>query len=153
VSQDQVREPIEGDGYAVAGLDGLGEGYGFRKIRRELGVTAFGVNAIVIPPGYETGRHYHEKQEELYLVHRGRIEIEFGDGSSHVLGEGGMARVDASTVRQVKNIGDEDATYVVVGAKDGYVGRDGRLPEGETSRFGSDSGPPSREGSEGSRGA
>ena len=32
--------------------------------------------------------------------------------------------------------GDEDAVYVVVGAKDGYVGRDGQIPEGETSRFG-----------------
>ena len=35
---------------------------------------------------------------------------------------------------------DEDAVYVVVGGKDGYVGRDGRLPEGEE-RFGG-SGPP-----------
>ena len=33
----------------------MGDGYGFRKIRRELGVTAFGINAIVLPPGYETG--------------------------------------------------------------------------------------------------
>ncbi len=46
---DEVREPIEGDGYALGSLDGLGEGYGFRKIRRELGVKEFGVNAIVLP--------------------------------------------------------------------------------------------------------
>ena len=46
----------------------LGEGYGFRKIRKGLGVTAFGVNAIVIPPSYETGRHLHEEQEELYFL-------------------------------------------------------------------------------------
>jgi hypothetical protein len=26
--------------------------------------------------------------------------------------------------------------YLVTGGKDGYVGRDGRLPEDETSRFG-----------------
>jgi hypothetical protein len=48
VSLDAVREPVEGDGYTVASLDGVGEGYGFRKIRRELGVTEFGVNAIVL---------------------------------------------------------------------------------------------------------
>ena len=48
---------------------------------RTLGVTAFGVNAIVIPPSYETGRHLHEKQEELYFLHSGRIAIEFGDGT------------------------------------------------------------------------
>ena len=131
-----------GDGYAVATLDDLGEGYGFRKIRKGLGVTAFGVNAIVLPPSYETGRHLHEEQEELYFVHSGRIAIEFGDGSSHELGPGGLARVDASTIRKLRNLSDsEDAVYVIVGGKDGYVGRDGKLPPGEESRFG-DNAPP-----------
>jgi uncharacterized cupin superfamily protein len=130
---DEAREVTEGDGYAVANLDALADGPGFRKIRRSLGVTAFGVNAIEIPLGYETGAHFHEEQEELYFVHRGRIEMEFGDGSSHVLGPGGLARVDAATVRRIRNVGDEPAVYVIAGGKDGYVGRDGRLPEGEES--------------------
>jgi mannose-6-phosphate isomerase-like protein (cupin superfamily) len=137
----EVREPVHGDGYAVGSIDGLGENYGFRKVRRELGVTAFGVNALVIPSGFETGRHFHDEQEELYFVHSGRVEMEFGDGTTQVLGPGGMARVDAATVRKVKNVGDEDAVYLIAGGKDGYVGRDGRLPEGEESRFGA-SGPP-----------
>jgi mannose-6-phosphate isomerase-like protein (cupin superfamily) len=94
-------------------------------------VGAFGVNAIVLPPGIESGKHYHERQEELYFVHSGRIEIEFGDGSRHLLGPGGMAWVDASTVRELRNRGPEDAVYVIVGAADGYVGRDGKMPEGE----------------------
>lgn len=123
----------QGSGYAVGSIDGMGEGYGFRKIRKELDVTAFGVNAIVIPAGYESGFHFHDEQEELYIVHRGTLEFTFGDGSSHVLEEGGVARVDAATERKVKNVGEGDAVYVVVGGKDGYVGRDGRLPEGETS--------------------
>jgi quercetin dioxygenase-like cupin family protein len=127
-----------GDGYAVGDLDALGEGYGFRKIRKGLGVTAFGVNAIVMPAGYETGSHYHDEQEELYFVYRGTLEMEFGDGSTHRLGEGGLARVDAHTVRKVRNVGDGDAIFVCAGGKDGYIGRDGRLPEGEQ-RF---SGPP-----------
>ncbi|HLM30304.1 MAG TPA: cupin domain-containing protein [Solirubrobacterales bacterium] len=131
MSSRAVREPIEGDGYAVANLDGLGEGYGFRKIRRELGVSEFGINAIVLPEGWETGLHYHERQQELYFVHAGEIEIEFGDGGVHRLGPGGVARVDAETVRKIRNRGPGDATYVIVGAEGGYVGRDGRLPEGE----------------------
>jgi quercetin dioxygenase-like cupin family protein len=135
----EVSETITGQGWAVGHVDGLGEGYGFRKIRRELGVEAFGVNALVIPAGYSTGRHFHDEQEELYFLHSGRIEIEL-DGETHVLGPGGMARVAPATVRRITNVGDGDAVYVVVGAKDGYVGRDGRLPEGET-RFG-DAGPP-----------
>lgn len=126
---DEVTETVQGDGYAVANIDGLGEGYGFRKIRTGLGVTAFGINAIVIPAGYESASHLHEEQEELYFVHRGRVELEFGDGSRHVLGPGGVARVDAPTVRRLRNVGDEDAVYVCAGGKDGYVGRDGKRPE------------------------
>ena len=70
---EETHDVVQGEGYAVANVDALAEGPGFRKIRRELGVTAFGVNAIEIPPGYETGRHYHDEQEELYFVHEGRI--------------------------------------------------------------------------------
>ncbi len=131
---DEAREAVKGDGWAVANLDGLGEGPGFRKVRRELEVEAFGVNAVVMPEGYETGNHYHDEQEELYFVHRGTVELTFGDGASHVLGPGGLARVDAATVRKVKNVGDEPALYLVTGGKDGYVGRDGRQPEGESIR-------------------
>jgi uncharacterized cupin superfamily protein len=114
-----------GDGYAVAHLSDLGEGPGMRKIRSPLGVTAFGVNAIVLPGGYETNPHAHERQEELYFVHSGRIEIRFGDGSSHVLEAGGFARVDASMPRALKNLADDESVYVCVGGADGYVGRDG----------------------------
>ena len=124
----------QGEGFAVGSLSDLGDGPGFRKVRKGLGVTAFGVNAIVLPPGIETGFHYHDVQEELYFVHRGTIEMEFGDGSVHRLEEGGMARVDAATVRKIRNVGDVDAVYLVAGGKDGYVGRDGRVREGEEER-------------------
>jgi quercetin dioxygenase-like cupin family protein len=131
MADQQVSDVVAGDGYAVGALEALGDGYGFRKIRRELGVTAFGINALVLPAGYQAGRHYHDQQEETYFVHRGTIEMEFGDGSKHVLSEGGLARVDAATVRTYKNVSDEDAVIVVVGGKDGYVGRDGQMPPGE----------------------
>ena len=136
-----VTDVVEGDGYAVANVDALADGPGFRKVRRALGVTAFGVNAIELPAGYETGRHFHERQEELYFVHSGRIEITLGDDSFE-LGPGGLARVDAATTRKIKALGDEPAVYLVTGGKDGYVGRDGRLPEGETSRVGQTPGEP-----------
>jgi quercetin dioxygenase-like cupin family protein len=123
-----------GEGYAVAHLEDLGDGPGFRKVRKSLGVTAFGVNAIVLPPGIETGFHYHDLQEELYFVHRGAIEMEFGDGSVQRLHEGGMARVDAATVRKIRNVGDVDAVYLCAGGKDGYIGRDGQAPPGEEQR-------------------
>jgi mannose-6-phosphate isomerase-like protein (cupin superfamily) len=128
------RNVTAGEGYAVAHLDDLGDGPGFRKVRTELGVSAFGVNAIVLPPGIETGFHFHDEQEELYFVHRGTVEMEFGDGVVVELREGAFARVDAATPRKIRNRGDADAVYVIAGGKDGYVGRDGRVPEGEEQR-------------------
>ncbi len=127
-----MGEPTVGDGYAVSSLDEMGEGYGFRKIRRSLGVTAFGINAIVLPPGYETPVHYHDEQEETYFVHQGQIAMSFGDGAEYVLGPGGVARVDARTHRGMRNLGDEPAVIVIAGGKDGYVGRDGQ-PGGPSS--------------------
>jgi len=128
-----MTETIAGDGWAVGSLDGLGAGPGFRKVRTELGVTAFGVNAVVLPHGYSSGRHLHERQEELYFVHAGTVEFTFNDGETQVLAPGGLARVDAATVRSFRNVSDsEDAVYLCVGGAGGYVGRDGKLPEGET---------------------
>ncbi len=125
---------VSGAGYAIAHLSDLGDGPGFRKVRKGLGVTAFGVNALVLPPGVETGFHFHDEQEELYFIHRGTIEMEFGDGSVQVLQEGGIARVDAATVRKLRNTGTVDAVYLCAGGRGGYVGRDGRVPAGEEAR-------------------
>jgi len=123
-----------GDGWAIGSVDGLGEGPGFRKIRSELGVQAFGVNAVVLPPDYESGLHFHERQEELYIVLSGEIEFKLGD-ERRTLGAGGLVRVDPSTVRGYRNASDtEDAVYIAIGGAGGYVGRDGKLPEGETRR-------------------
>ena len=122
---------VEGDGYALAHLDDLGDGPGFRKVRKELGVTAFGINALVLPPGFKPPRHFHDRQEETYFVHSGTAEFVFGDGSTHRLGPGGVVRVDAQTVRQVSAAGDEELVLLIAGGEGGYVGRDGRRPDDE----------------------
>jgi uncharacterized cupin superfamily protein len=123
-----AKEPINGEGWTVASLDDLGEGPGFRKVRAALGVTEFGVNAVVLPPGYTSRRHFHERQQELYLVLSGEIEFEL-DGARHTLGPGGLARVDAPIVRALRNTSEsEDAVYFCVGGEGGYVGRDGQAP-------------------------
>ena len=112
--------------YAFGSLDELGDGYGFRKVRKALGVEAFGVNAIVYPPRYEGPEHYHDTQDELYFVHKGRIRVDV-DGESRELGEGGLFHASATTRRRISNAGDEDAIVFVVGGKGGYVERDGHL--------------------------
>jgi hypothetical protein len=63
--------------------------------------------------------------------------MEFGDGAKHVLEPGGIARVDPTSVRPVRNLGPEEAVYVIVGgaAGEGYVGRDGRVPDPDEERY------------------
>ena len=116
--------------YSIASLDELGEGYGFRKIRQPLGVTAFGVNALVFPPGYEGPNHYHDTQDELYFVHRGIATFSF-DGEAHDVSEGGIVHVESTTHRMITNRGDTDLVLFIVGGKDGYVERDGQLVSAE----------------------
>jgi mannose-6-phosphate isomerase-like protein (cupin superfamily) len=128
---NQVFDVVRGAGYAVGNIEAMGDGYGFRKVRRELDVSAFGINVLVMPSGSAGPAHYHDRQEEVYFVHRGEVEIKFGDGSHHFLGPGSVARVDASTVRRVHSLGPEDAVLLIVGGADGYVGRDGKPAGGE----------------------
>ena len=116
--------------HAFGSLDELGEGYGFRKIRKPLGVTAFGVNAVVYPPHYEGFLHYHDMQDELYFVHSGRAQVEV-DGETRELGPGGLVHVESTTPRRISNAGDEDLVLVIVGGKDGYVERDGQMVNAE----------------------
>jgi mannose-6-phosphate isomerase-like protein (cupin superfamily) len=113
-------------GYTLSSLDELGEGYGFRKIRAALGVTAFGVNALVFPPGYEGPNHFHDTQDELYFVHRGTATFTV-DGDVREVGEGGLVHVESTTHRKIANRGDRDLVLYVVGGKGGYVERDGQL--------------------------
>jgi mannose-6-phosphate isomerase-like protein (cupin superfamily) len=113
-------------GHAFSTIDELGDGYGFRKVREPLGVTAFGVNAMVIPPGKRGVHHYHDEQDELYFVHQGTARFDV-DGDIRELGPGGFCHVESTSPRVVENIGDEDLILVIVGGKGGYVGRDGNL--------------------------
>lgn len=133
MADEQAHEVVTGEGYAVANIAALGDGGGFRKVRAALEVKALGINVIVMPPEFAGRRHYHYEQEETYFIHQGEAELEFGDGSVHRLGPGGIARIDPSTVRRIRNVGDGELVYVAVGGKDGYVENDGHLLASEES--------------------
>jgi mannose-6-phosphate isomerase-like protein (cupin superfamily) len=117
-------------GYSKGSIDEMGDGPGFRKIRQQLGVTAFGVNAIVYEPRYEGFLHYHDEQDELYFVHKGLALFEV-DGEEFEVGPGGVVHVESTTPRKVTNWSDDELVMLVVGGKDGYVGRDGQLVDVE----------------------
>ena len=108
-----------------ASIEELGDGV-FRKIRGELGITAFGANAIVLPPGTQWFNHFHEQQDELYFVHRGVAGFEV-DGEEFELGPGGVCHVESTTPRRFWNAGHEELVLLAIGGKDGYVERDGHM--------------------------
>jgi mannose-6-phosphate isomerase-like protein (cupin superfamily) len=113
--------------HSFGSIDEIGEGYGFRKIRRALGVTAFGVNAIVYPPSYEGFHHFHDMQDELYFVHRGKARVEV-EGEERILEAGGLLHVESTTPRKMSNASEtEELVVLVVGGKGGYVERDGHM--------------------------
>lgn len=64
----------------------------FQTLRRELGVTGFGINLIVLAPGQRGRIHSHEQQEEVYLVLDGELTLLVED-EPHVLGRDGVVRV------------------------------------------------------------
>jgi quercetin dioxygenase-like cupin family protein len=114
-------------GHAFGSVEELGEGPGFRKVRQALGVTAFGVNVVVFEPGFVGFDHFHDLQDELYFVHRGRARVEVR-GETRELGPGGLVHVESTTPRRISNASDTDElVFLVVGGKDGYVERDGHL--------------------------
>jgi mannose-6-phosphate isomerase-like protein (cupin superfamily) len=116
--------------YSFSSLDELGEGPGFRKVRHALGVTAFGVNGVVYPPGYPGVGHYHDTQDELYFVYKGTAKVHV-EGEERILEPGGLFHVESTTPRRIESVGDEELVMLVIGGKDGYVERDGHVTSDE----------------------
>ena len=56
----------------------------FVPLRRQLGVTSFGLNQIVLQPGQRGRIHRHGSQEEVYLVLGGTLNL-LVEGEASVL--------------------------------------------------------------------
>ena len=81
----------------------------FRPLSDALATEQVAVTLIRVPPhsDFEQGTgHYHEEQEELYVVTRGTLTMRFGDEVRKV-GAGSVVRVAARTPRSHRNEGDE----------------------------------------------
>ena len=111
---------------AHTSIDELGDGYGFRKVRQLLGVTAFGVNVIVIPPGGAGVHHYHDEQYEIVgadvrrLTWGRRLDVDEPAGTE-------LDRLAVDIETSLPLVDEIELVLLVVGGKDGYVGRDGQL--------------------------
>ncbi len=96
----------------------------FLPLRRQLGVTSFGMNQIVLEPGQRGRIHRHERQEEVYLVLEGRLTLVI-ESEPTELGEGELIRVAPDVRRQLVNYGPARVVLVAVGAANEHQGRDG----------------------------
>jgi uncharacterized cupin superfamily protein len=97
----------------------------FQALRRELGITSFGMNLIVLEPGQRGRIHAHEHQEEVYLVLQGELTL-LVEGLEHVLRQDHLACVAPRRRRQILNAGPEHLVLLALGGSGEHVGRDGR---------------------------
>jgi uncharacterized cupin superfamily protein len=97
----------------------------FQAMRRELGVSSFGMNLITLQPGQRGRIHAHEQQEEVYLILEGRLTL-LVEGVEHVLGPDELVRVGPPVRRQLVNAGAERLVLLALGGSGEHAGRDGR---------------------------
>ncbi|EHN09045.1 hypothetical protein PAI11_41100 [Patulibacter medicamentivorans] len=96
----------------------------FVPLRRELGVTTFGLNQMVLLPGQRGRIHRHAHQEEVYLVLEGRLSL-IVEGDEQLVGPGELVRVAPELRRQLANRGPERVLLVALGGSQEHQGRDG----------------------------
>lgn len=96
----------------------------FVPLRRQLGVTSFGLNQIVLAAG-ERGRiHRHESQEEVYLVLEGQLTL-LVEREPHELSIGELIRVAPGLRRQLVNRGPGRLVLIALSGDGEHRGRDG----------------------------
>ena len=100
----------------------------FLSLRRELGITTFGINQIRLRPGQRGRIHRHLKQEEVYLVLVGTLTLGV-EGSERELTQGEIVRVAPEVRRQLVNRADTDCVLLALGGAVEHVGRDGEAYE------------------------
>lgn len=111
------------DGIQTTSLEPDGEW--FQPLRRELGLTSFGINQITLAPKKRLRVHLHELQEEVYLVLEGELTL-IVEGEEHRLGRGMLARVAPKRRRQLTNPGSERVVVLALGGSGEHESRDAR---------------------------
>jgi quercetin dioxygenase-like cupin family protein len=96
----------------------------FVSLRRQLGVTSFGMNQMVLEPRQRSRIHRHAHQEEVYLVLEGTLTL-LVEREEHVLARGELVRVAPDLRRQLVNLGPDRVVLLALGGAGEHVGRDG----------------------------
>jgi uncharacterized cupin superfamily protein len=109
-------------GYSLKAIDQMTSVYhgAVRLAGAELGVSAFGMQVLDLPPGfaeYPEHDHAEDGQEEVYVVLDGRASFVI-DGEDVPAEAGDAVRVDATCVRTVRP-GPEGARILALGSTPG----------------------------------
>jgi quercetin dioxygenase-like cupin family protein len=96
----------------------------FVPLRRQLGVTTFGINQIVLEPRQRMRIHRHARQEEVYLVLEGTLTL-YVEREEQVVERGELMRVAPDVRRQLVNKGPERVVVIALGGATEHQGRDG----------------------------
>ncbi len=96
----------------------------FVALRRQLGVTSFGMNQIVLEPRQRGRIHRHGRQEEVYVVLDGTLTL-LVEGEEQVLERGELVRVAPAVRRQLVNRGPGRLVLLALGGATEHEGRDG----------------------------
>jgi uncharacterized cupin superfamily protein len=105
-------------GFTIKHDDELERDYGkWVLVRRSLGLGAFGMNAVELPPGESIPEHDESERshEEVFLVLEGAPTIVV-DGVDHPLRTGSFARLDPEPKRTVRNDGATLARVLIISA-------------------------------------
>lgn len=110
--------------YTVKKVDDMEAVFGgaFKRARAELGVSAFGMQVIDMPPRadqYPEHDHAETGQEEVFVILRGSAEIDI-DGEKVALDPETMVRVGPAAKRKITP-GDEGARVLALGGPPGQV--------------------------------
>ena len=121
------------------------QGRWYRRLAPASGLTAFGASHVVLKPGaWSSQRHWHVGEDEFLVMISGEGVL-VDDTGEHVLRPGDCAAfpMNDGNGHHVRNLGQEDCVFVVVGAGEnkggdysdidmrftpegGYVHKDGR---------------------------
>jgi len=93
-------------------------------LRRELGVSSFGINQIVLRAGQQQRIHRHQRQEEVYVVLEGTLTL-LVEGEAHEYEAGTLIRVAPEVRRQLVNRGPQRLVVLALGGAGEHQSRDG----------------------------
>ncbi len=110
-------------GFTRARIDPT-SGERFVTLRKQLGVSAFGLNQLTLQPGQRGRIHRHREQEEVYLVLEGELTVAI-ETEEQTLRAGELIRVGPELRRQLINRSAAPVVLLAIGGGGEHRGRDG----------------------------